>query len=173
MAPSAGAESLLDEAVFKFEEIRLRQLQTVQNNADISPFTTDGCSGLQSESWKLLAKSLPEFKKIFGGKPPWEDCCIEHDKVYWRGSTMDGYTKRQQADKELKQCILSTGAKLTPRLSVKHSVSEENFRHAFLLTARLMYKTVRLGGLPCSLLPWRWGYGWPNCAFADVSDIPE
>jgi hypothetical protein len=29
--------------------------------------------------------------------------------------------------------------------------------------ADLMYRAVRLGGIPCSGLPWRWGYGWPAC----------
>ena len=29
--------------------------------------------------------------------------------------------------------------------------------------ASLMYRAVRLGGIPCSGLPWRWGYGWPEC----------
>ena len=27
----------------------------------------------------------------------------------------------------------------------------------------LMYRAVRIGGIPCSGLPWRWGYGWPEC----------
>lgn len=173
MTPSAGAESLLDEGVVKFEQLRLRQLQTVQSNGDIAPFTTDGCSGHQSENWKQLAIILPGFEKTFGAKPPWEACCVTHDRVYWRGSTMDGYTKRQQADEELKQCVIATGAKLTPRLSANYSVSEEKVRQAFLLSAELMYQAVRLGGQPCSLLPWRWGYGWPHCAFASVSNIPQ
>ena len=29
--------------------------------------------------------------------------------------------------------------------------------------AELMYRAVRIGGIPCSGLPWRWGYGWPEC----------
>ena len=29
--------------------------------------------------------------------------------------------------------------------------------------AGAMYRAVRLGGVPCSALPWRWGYGWPEC----------
>ena len=38
-------------------------------------FTTDGCSGFMSF-----------FRRVFLRKrPPWEGCCIEHDKAYWQG----------------------------------------------------------------------------------------
>jgi len=29
--------------------------------------------------------------------------------------------------------------------------------------AEIMYRAVRLGGAPCTTLPWRWGFGWPKC----------
>ena len=167
---SVMAESWIETGSREFEELRLRQLQTIQNENDIAPFTTDGCSGDQSQNWELLAKTLPGFKQQFGDKPPWEPCCVIHDKAYWRGETEDGYTKRKQADDELRQCVVATGIRLAPQLSLKYSVSEAEIRELFLLTSELMYQAVRLGGLPCSLLPWRWGYGWPNCAFAAVSD---
>ena len=79
---SVRAESLVDEGFRELEELRLRQLQTVQNDADIATFTTDGCSGGQSQSWELLAKILPGFERQFGDKPPWETCCVAHDKEY-------------------------------------------------------------------------------------------
>ena len=170
---SVRAESLVDEGFRELEELRLRQLQTVQNYADIATFTTDGCSGGQSQSWELLAKILPGFERQFGDEPPWKTCCVTHDKEYWRGNTVDGYIKRKHADDELKQCVVDTGAELTSQLSVKYSVSEEEIRHAFSVTAEIMYRAVRLGGQPCSLLPWRWGYGWDNCAYVGVSDIKE
>ena len=34
------------------------------------------------------------------------------------------------------------------------------------LTGELMYRAVRLGGAPCTGLPWRWGHGWPPCSNA-------
>ena len=52
-APIAVAQSRLDDGAREFEELRLQQLQTVQNNTDIAPFTTDGCSGGQSQNWDL------------------------------------------------------------------------------------------------------------------------
>lgn len=173
MLPQAMAQSWLQEGAREFEELRLRQLQTVQKDANLAPFTTDGCSGRQSYNWKQLAKLLPGFEKQFGDKPPWEKCCVIHDRAYWRGSAVDGYKLRKEADEKLEQCVIDTGARLAPELGPKYSVPEEKVRHAFRVTAALMYQAVRLGGQPCSLLPWRWGYGWPNCAFARISDIPK
>lgn len=167
-----NAQSLLDEGVREFEELRLRQLQTVQSNSELAPFTTDGCSGNLSQNWKLLATRLPGFDEEFGDAPPWEDCCVTHDKEYWRGGAGDGYTRRHDADQQLRQCVVDTGVTLAPALSLKYSVTDEAVKQTFSVIADLMYQAVRLGGQPCSLLPWRWGYGWPNCAFARVADIP-
>ena len=173
LLPPVMAESWIETGTREFEALRLRQLQTVQNEGVITPFTSDGCSGNQSQNWELLAKTLPGFEQQFGDKPPWEACCVTHDKAYWRGETEDGYTKRKQVDDELRQCVAATGIRLAPQMSLKYSVSEEEVREAFSLTSEMMYQAVRLGGLPCSLLPWRWGYGWQNCAFAPVSDNKE
>lgn len=172
ITPPVMAQSWDDEAAREFEELRLQQLQTVQKRSEIAPFTTDGCSGNQSETWEFLAQRLPGFEQQFGDKPPWESCCVTHDKVYWRGVVVDGYMQRKRADAELKQCVIATGDKLAPQLSQQYSTTEDNIREAFSIIAELMYRAVRFGGQPCSLLPWRWGYGWPNCAFASLSDIP-
>lgn len=173
MTSLVNAQSWAEEGAREFEELRLRQLQTVQGDSDITAFTSDGCSGGQSKSWELLAQALPGFTSHFGDKPPWESCCVAHDKVYWRGSTVDGYTKRKLADEELRQCVVATGVEYTPKISSQYRLPEEKVRQAFSLAADFMYQAVRLGGQPCSLLPWRWGYGWGNCAFASTGDIPE
>ncbi len=163
------AETWLVEGVREFEELRLQQLKTVQSNSSITAFSTDGCSGFQSQNWSIFANTLPGFEKQFGNKPPWESCCVAHDKTYWRGEVLNGYAKRQNADETLKQCIIATGVKMAPQLSHKFSVSEDHINKVFSTTAELMHRAVRLGGLPCSLLPWRWGYGWNNCAFSAIS----
>ncbi|WP_222937578.1 hypothetical protein [Spartinivicinus ruber] len=106
-----------------------RLLKLINNpNVTISNFTTDGCSGGMSALWNLFEHS-----------PPWENCCILHDKVYWQGGTAK---QRLQADYTLKQCVHQAG---------------------YPLIADLMYHAVRTGGGPCTRLPWRWGYGWPHC----------
>ncbi len=166
------AQSWTDEGAREFEELRLRQLQTVQDAGTIAAFSSDGCSGGQSKSWEIVAQALPEFGNRFGDKPPWESCCVAHDKVYWSGSAVEGRTKRKRADEELKQCIIATGDELTPTISSDHALPEQKVRQAFLVAADIMYRAVRLGGQPCSLLPWRWGYGFDNCAFASIGDIP-
>lgn len=172
-AARADAQSWVQEGAREFEELRLRQLQTIQNDTTISAFTSDGCSGGQSQGWDLLAQAMPGFSGHFGDKPPWESCCLAHDKLYWRGSTVNGFAERMRADLDLKQCVADTGVRLAPELSLKYSTSEAKVRQAFSLAADLMYRAVRLGGQPCSLLPWRWGYGWDNCAFVSISKIPK
>ena len=170
---AASAESLLDEGVREFEELRMRQLQTVQGEGGLGAFSSDGCSANLSLNWKLLAAGLPGFADGFGDEPPWEDCCVAHDREYWQGSALDGYRQRQAADRRLRQCVVDTGVELAPTLGPRYSLTGEEVEQGFTLIADLMYQAVRLGGQPCSLLPWRWGYGWPNCAFARVADIPS
>ena len=140
--PSAEAQSWLAEGAREIEELRLQQLRTVQSSGEIAPFSSDGCSGYQSQNWELLAEALPGFKQRFGDKPPWENCCVAHDKIYWRGSVEDGYTKRKQADQTLRQCVADTGSEMAEQLSQKFASPEENVRHAFSMTAELMYKAI-------------------------------
>lgn len=175
VAPTIGAcaQSWLDESLRDFEELRLRQLLTVQQGREPAPFTTDGCSGKLSDGWKLVAENLPAFAGPFGEKPPWESCCLIHDKVYWQGAAVDGYEARKRADRELQQCVVATGEEQAPQLSLRYGIPEAQVRQAFAVAAEIMYRAVRIGGQPCSLLPWRWGYGWENCAFASPSDIQE
>lgn len=90
------------------------------------PFTTDGCSGGMTAGWKL----------VFRQDPPWNECCVTHDRAYWRGGTR---AERRTADRELMKCVTENG----------HPVF-----------ALLMWLAVRVGGHPLLPLSWRWGYGW-------------
>ena len=116
---------------------RLTQLMLDPHIA-LDPFQTDGCSGGMSASWRGLVKRFPSLAK-HGKQPPWEACCIQHDKQYWLGGDA---AMRKAADLTLKQCVANRG---------------------YPEVARVMYAAVRVGGKPCSGLPWRWGYGWPAC----------
>jgi len=155
--------SWLKEKTRTLEEGHLAKLKEVQKISKIANFVSDGCSGYQSTSWRVLADKLPDFEKEFGDKPPWEECCVSHDKAYWRGEVDSGFKKRKQADQSLRQCVAATGAQLAPEWSNKYSISKAQVENMFSVTARLMYEAVRIGGMPCSGLPWRWGYGWPQC----------
>ena len=53
---------------------------------------SDGCSGSLSKGWKWLTKTLP----------PFEDCCIDHDREYVIGGNS---ADRWAADIELFKCV--------------------------------------------------------------------
>jgi hypothetical protein len=80
-------------------------------------FTTDGCS------------MFPD-----GG---WQDCCVDHDILYWCGGTE---AQRAKADDALRTCV------------EKQSSS---------VLGALMRAGVAVGGAPWLPVPWRWGYGYP------------
>jgi hypothetical protein len=90
------------------------------------PFTTDGCSGGMTAGWQFISHK----------PPPWNDCCVTHDKAYWAGGSS---AQRKQADITLLIDVANRG---------------------YPLIAMLMYLAVRVGGVPWLPLPWRWGYGW-------------
>jgi len=73
------------------------------------------------------------------------------------------YQARKQADLALKACVLETGVKRAPVLIAEYDISAEDVAFIYASIADLMHQAVRLGGLPCTGLPWRWGYGWPAC----------
>lgn len=148
------------------EDRLLVRLERAQQNVQINDFTSDGCSGGMSEAWAFLAQALPAFSERFGDRPAWEDCCITHDRSYWRGETADGFNKRLEADADLRNCVRAYGPRLAPGLAEKHEVSEKTVISVFNIAGEMMYQAVRAGGKPCTFLPWRWGYGWPQCPLA-------
>ena len=88
----------------------------------ISPFNTDGCSSFADGTLKQ--------------KQLWLDCCIDHDKAYWQGGSVQ---QRLDADLALESCVTQ--------------VNEP-------VIAQLMLAGVRVGGSPYWPSPFRWGYGW-------------
>ncbi|MFN0318056.1 MAG: hypothetical protein ACKVQA_23765 [Burkholderiales bacterium] len=93
------------------------------DGAPILPFTTDGCSDFPD--------GTPRHRQI------WRDCCVAHDRAYWRGGT---YDERLEADRALQACVAVTGERAI---------------------ARIMLAGVRVGGSPWWPSRFRWGYGWP------------
>ena len=84
------------------------------------PFRTDGCTLWPDGDWK--------------------DCCVEHDRAYWRGGR---YRARLAADRALFRCVRA---------------------RAGFAVALVMYVGVRVFGAFYWPFPWRWGYGyrWPR-----------
>ena len=84
---------------------------------------------------------LPPKKMFTDGCSAWpnwkiNDCCVKHDIQYWCGGTIEN---RRAADNELRSCVSKeTGPKY----------------------AWIVYRGVRLGGVPWFPVRWRWGYGY-------------
>jgi len=154
----------------KLELRRHEALSAVKSAADsqLAPFTTDGCSGGLSAGWEYLGSVLEDFRRTHGERPPWESCCIAHDRLYHKAdprnaTPSESFAARRQADLALHQCVIQTGQQRTAQLSASYGLSAEQITALYETVANLMYRAVRIGGIPCSGLPWRWGYGWPQC----------
>jgi hypothetical protein len=146
---------------------RLLQMTRV-SGGELTEFTTDGCSGGLSAGWSYLVAMLPGARKVHGDLPPWESCCVEHDRLYHSGgfrmaSAEGSFEARKGADLELASCVRAMGLERAPQLSQQYNLNEQRVINLYETIAALMYRAVRIGGVPCSGLAWRWGYGWPRC----------
>ncbi|MFO8006001.1 hypothetical protein [Thioalkalivibrio sp.] len=132
-----------------------------------APFVTDGCSGGLSMAWDLIADLLPVFAETHQERPPWEACCVTHDRAYHAASgartAEESYRARFAADEALRGCVLDTGERRTQQLLETYGLTEAQIAGAYGVIADAMFDAVRLGGGPCSGMPWRWGYGYPGC----------
>lgn len=146
-----------------------RALLRVRKTPDtsLSVFVTDGCSGGLSSSWSVIAGRFPAFAKAHQTAPPWENCCVVHDRVYHNaGNSPDAdasYTARLSADKALQSCVSQTAEQRENELIEQYGLTSSEIQSAYATIAASMYIAVRLGGGPCTGLPWRWGFGYPNC----------
>jgi hypothetical protein len=134
--------------------------------AALAPFTTDGCSGGLSAGWAFAARHLPPLAAHHGAHPPWEACCVTHDRAYHAGAGDDAlasFIARRNADEAMRLCVLAEGAARRDTLMRDYGLTAGMVDLLYEGIAGAMYRAVRLGGAPCSPLPWRWGYGWPPC----------
>jgi hypothetical protein len=160
----------IDALERKLETTRHKGLLLIQSSPDssLSEFTTDGCSGGLSAGWEYLGLRIARLGDIHGDQPPWEECCTSHDHAYHPAGPMEAtpdesFGARKDADLALKACVAETGTERAPELVKAYDLSTEQISLLYKTVANLMYRAVRLGGIPCSGLPWRWGYGWPEC----------
>ncbi|MXU66508.1 hypothetical protein [Oceanomicrobium pacificus] len=171
---SAEEEGRMGGLHRRFERPAHEDLAEVRSRtgATLAPFTTDGCSGGMSASWELLAREFPSLAEDIGQKPPWAECCVIHDRAYHEGGSDPdpdaSYDARLQADRQLEACVTGWDDAEAARLRARHGLDRDDWTRLMALTAGSMYLAVRAGGGPCTGLPWRWGYGWPDCGwFAD------
>ncbi|AGF78250.1 hypothetical protein UWK_01692 [Desulfocapsa sulfexigens DSM 10523] len=137
-------------------------------NASLTKFVSDGCSGGLSVGWEYLADRVPGFEKTHGNTPPWQVCCEIHDLAYHTGGAKTdtavlSFEARRKADLDLKACVIETGDKRSAALTKAYTISETELKQIYAGIANIMYGAVRIGGMPCTDLPWRWGFGWPEC----------
>jgi hypothetical protein len=146
-----------------------RSLQSIISDSEttLAPFETDGCSGGMSWSWRLVSDVFEDFAEAQGTIPPWEHCCVIHDRAYHSAggaqTAGDSYAARLAADEALRLCVVDQGQMQVTQLSQRYDVPPERIEQAYGLIGDAMFSAVRLGGAPCSILPWRWGFGYPLC----------
>ncbi|MGR3713202.1 MAG: hypothetical protein ACU0A6_08795 [Shimia sp.] len=135
--------------------------------ASLAPFTTDGCSGGMSSAWRAVAQVFPDFRDTQGTEPPWELCCVTHDQAYHNAggdaAALASYQARLSSDEALRQCVQDVARSDARALQIRYGQPQVAIEAAFDFIADRMFDAVRVGGAPCSGLPWRWGYGWPQC----------
>lgn len=175
---AAGAEDEISPGMDTIE----RELETWRHtrlleqisatDAALNEFTTDGCSGGMSLAWTQLSERYPKFQGAHGGRPPWEACCVAHDLRYHAGgegadSATDSFEQRRAADNALKVCVVESGVERSDSLQSLYGLSASQVELLYQAIADLMYRAVRLGGIPCTEETYRWGYGWPKCRAGD------
>lgn len=166
----AEDSSGFDEQIKQFELNRHSKLlaEIAVPASTLAPFTSDGCSGGLSVGWQYMAGKISAFESIHGEHPPWESCCISHDGIYHSGvlkndTSSMSFSRRKEADTQLKTCVIETGKARSSVLLTEYDVTAAELETIYQTIGDLMYRAVRLGGMPCTGLPWRWGFGWPGC----------
>lgn len=155
-----------------------RALIAQRGTADLIPFETDGCSGGLSASWRWVADTFPQIGELYQARPPWEECCVIHDRAYHNAGgalrAEDSYDARLSADETLRSCVEQHGEAHAEEYATRYDMAPEQVRTVHSLTADAMYGAVRFGGGPCSGLPWRWGFGYPGCSvFGELAPARE
>ncbi len=142
-------------------------LRIAAPDAALAPFATDGCSGGLSTSWRVVADVWPEFEATHKGSPPWESCCVAHDRAYHEAGRAtepaQSFDARLAADDALRYCVIAEGFTRRTELAEAYGVDVISVDRAYATIAEAMFNSVRLGGGPCTGLPWRWGFGYPGC----------
>ena len=139
-----------------------------EDDATMDPFAPDGSRGGLSLAWQQTSEQFPEIAVKHGNKPPWEECCVVHDRLYHAGgstalSASESFNQRKDADLQLEACVVSFGVDRSAALGDLYGLSEPQVQVLYRTIAELMYRAIRLGGMPCTDQSWRWGYGWPKC----------
>ena len=165
-ADGAAADGYVSRHVEMPLHTRLSALRS-RPGVELAAFASDGCSGGMSSLWTFIAERFPTFADVHAGVPPWEACCVAHDRAYHAGGTNPdpeaSFAARFEADAALRQCVVATSDERHPVLQQAYGIDAADIHRLYEAIAAAMFHAVRLGGQPCTGLPWRWGYGYPKC----------
>ena len=145
---TSSGETVLSNAAKAFEIPFHKTLQETRMSGQGQPntFTTDGCSGGLSDSWKLVAKTFPDFEDAHTGQPPWERCCVTHDRAYHSAGPSpepeDSFRARLIADRTLEACVRNTGEDRIADVAVRYNVEPEQVRQAYATISGAMLEVV-------------------------------
>ena len=175
-APVQAQEGRFGEVFKRIELLRHNRLMSIatEPSATLAPFTTDGCSGGLSWAWENTARDFPWFREAHQSAPPWEACCVTHDRAYHNaGGAAEAqlsYQARLQADEALQSCVAEIGSTRATALADQYGLSPGQVDRIYSQIGAAMFRAVRAGGAPCSGLPWRWGYGYDGCLLGALSE---
>ncbi len=147
------------------EQKNMDLLEDTKKEYEISDFSTDGCSGNISKYWKfgieIAIKTLPDqFEAYKDVKDiPFESACKVHDRAYYQG--VGGYEGRLKADNALRYNILQYAFENIDEIKQRTGLeSDASVLFMYEVVADTIYRGVRLGGMPCTGMPYAWGYGY-------------
>jgi hypothetical protein len=145
-----------------------RLLRTYAATKQRTKFYTDYCSAGVSEGWQAAARFNPFLARNARGGPPFEHCCVAHDRKYhaagWSyASPQASLRARAQADAEFRSCVVRSGIATTRAMEARTGVSGGATALSYGLLADIMHGAVSAAGGPCTGMSWRWGNGTAQC----------
>lgn len=147
------------------EKKRMAQLEAAKPHYELKAFESDGCSFNISQGWSTSVKGLSKISPAIAERYanaeniPFEEACIQHDKIYHKGE--GGYGRRLQADNALRAEIISYGINNTEEIKRRTNLStNEEAIFLYETIAEAVYYAVRVGGAPCTGMPYAWGFGY-------------
>ncbi|MFT7594643.1 MAG: hypothetical protein ACI8R4_001966 [Paracoccaceae bacterium] len=177
LAREGAAQDNLVVRALELPSHRVLMTRIARPGTLLAEFETDGCSGGLSDAWRLVASQFPDFAATYNDIPPWESCCVIHDRAYHNAGGAQtpeaSYGARLLADKALEQCVVQTGIANRDEMAQTYGATPDQVVSAYGVIAGAMYLAVRFGGAPCSGLPWRWGFGFADCSILATSRETE
>lgn len=140
----------------------------------LGDFKSDGCSGGLSQTWRLVADQFAQFAQVHEAAPPWESCCVTHDRAYFDAANAPtgeiSFAARLAADQRLEACVVDMGKTRREELAQVYDIRPDQVETAYATIGGAMFWAVRFGGGPCTGLPWRWGFGLPGCSVFSITE---